>query len=127
MEWTEGHTVRVATAEGLILTKMVAFRPQDQIDIETLLTANRDDDRRRPDPRGMVPVRGDGGRADVLARSGHRPAGRPPRVSHGFLASLGGAASFARSTFHALTSSALPVASPKAMRRSRASVRQDLW
>ena len=42
LEWTEGHTVRVATAEGLILTKMVAFRPQDQIDIETLLTANRD-------------------------------------------------------------------------------------
>jgi hypothetical protein len=32
----------VATAEGLILTKMVAFRAQDQIDIETLLTANRD-------------------------------------------------------------------------------------
>jgi hypothetical protein len=43
LEWTEGHSVRVATAEGLILTKMVAFRPQDQIDIETLLTANRDD------------------------------------------------------------------------------------
>jgi hypothetical protein len=43
LEWTEGHTVRVATAEGLILTKMVAFRPQDQIDIETLLTANRDE------------------------------------------------------------------------------------
>jgi hypothetical protein len=42
LEWTEGHTVRVATAEGLILTKMVAFRPQDQMDIETLLTANRD-------------------------------------------------------------------------------------
>jgi hypothetical protein len=42
LEWTEGHTVRVASAEGLILTKMVAFRPQDQIDIETLLTANRD-------------------------------------------------------------------------------------
>ena len=37
-----GHTVCVATAEGLILTKMVAFRPQDQLDIETLLTANRD-------------------------------------------------------------------------------------
>ena len=33
---------RVATAEGLILTKMVAFRPQDQIDIDTLLVANRD-------------------------------------------------------------------------------------
>jgi hypothetical protein len=41
--WTEGHTIRVATAEGLILTKMVAFRPQDQVDIETLLIANRDD------------------------------------------------------------------------------------
>ncbi len=40
--WSEGHTVRVATAEGLILTKMVAFRPQDQVDIETLLTVNRD-------------------------------------------------------------------------------------
>ena len=32
----------MASAEGLILTKMVAFRPQDQMDIETLLTANRD-------------------------------------------------------------------------------------
>jgi hypothetical protein len=32
----------VATAEGLILTKIVAFRPQDQADIETLLIANRD-------------------------------------------------------------------------------------
>jgi hypothetical protein len=31
------------TAEGLILTKMVAFRLQDQVDIEALLTANRDD------------------------------------------------------------------------------------
>jgi hypothetical protein len=35
--------IRVATAEGLILTKMVSFRPQDQVDIETLLIANRDD------------------------------------------------------------------------------------
>ena len=42
LDWSEGHSVRVATAEGLILTKMVAFRPQDQMDIETLLTANRD-------------------------------------------------------------------------------------
>jgi hypothetical protein len=42
MEWSDGHTLRVATAEGLILTKMVAFRPQDQVDIDTLLTANRD-------------------------------------------------------------------------------------
>jgi len=43
LEWSEGHSVRVATAEGLILTKMVAFRPQDQVDIDTLLTANRDE------------------------------------------------------------------------------------
>jgi hypothetical protein len=43
LEWSKGHLVRVATAEGLILTKMVAFRPQDQVDIETLLTANRDE------------------------------------------------------------------------------------
>ncbi len=40
--WSEGHPIRVATTEGLILTKMVAFRPQDQIDIDMLLTANRD-------------------------------------------------------------------------------------
>jgi hypothetical protein len=40
--WTEGHTVRVATPEGLILTKMVAFRPNDQIDIDALLTVNRE-------------------------------------------------------------------------------------
>ena len=37
-----GHSIRVATAEGLILTKMVAFRPQDQMDIDSLLIANRD-------------------------------------------------------------------------------------
>lgn len=43
LEWSAGHSIRVATAEGLILTKMVAFRPQDQIDIDTLLIANRDD------------------------------------------------------------------------------------
>jgi hypothetical protein len=41
--WTEGHSVRVASVEGLVLTKMVSFRPQDQADIETLLVANRDD------------------------------------------------------------------------------------
>ncbi len=43
LTWTEGRQVRVAKAEGLILTKMVAFRPQDQADIETLLIANRDE------------------------------------------------------------------------------------
>jgi hypothetical protein len=35
-------SLRVATPEGLIITKMVAFRPQDQADIETLLIANRE-------------------------------------------------------------------------------------
>lgn len=40
--WLDAE-LRVATAEGLILTKMVAFRPQDQADIETLLIANRDE------------------------------------------------------------------------------------
>jgi hypothetical protein len=43
LNWTEGHSLRVATAEGLILTKLVSFRSQDQADIETLLVANRDD------------------------------------------------------------------------------------
>ena len=37
--WLDG-TLWVATAEGLILTKLLAFRPQDQVDIETLLTVN---------------------------------------------------------------------------------------
>lgn len=40
--WATGRSVRVATAEGLILTKMAAFRPQDQADIEALIAANRD-------------------------------------------------------------------------------------
>jgi hypothetical protein len=43
LKWSEGHPIQVVTAEGLILTKMVAFRAQDQMDIETLLTANRDE------------------------------------------------------------------------------------
>jgi hypothetical protein len=42
LPWTPGHTLRVAAPEGLILTKLVSFRPQDQVDIETLLIANRD-------------------------------------------------------------------------------------
>ena len=83
LEWSEGHSIRVATAEGLILTKMVAFRPQDQVDIETLLTANRDDIDVDLDPRGMVPLRGDGGGAHVLAGGRHRQAGRPPGVNPG--------------------------------------------
>jgi hypothetical protein len=42
VEWTDGHSVQMASAEGLVLTKLVAFRAQDQVDMETLLTANRD-------------------------------------------------------------------------------------
>jgi hypothetical protein len=41
LPWTPGHRLRVASAEGLILTKLVAFREQDQADIVTLLAANR--------------------------------------------------------------------------------------
>ncbi|HQU46317.1 MAG TPA: hypothetical protein PK867_26155, partial [Pirellulales bacterium] len=40
--WTDGHPVQVASAECLVVTKLVAFRPQDQADIESLLSANRD-------------------------------------------------------------------------------------
>jgi hypothetical protein len=43
LTWSEGHPLRVATAEGLILTKMVSFRSQDRADIETLVIANRND------------------------------------------------------------------------------------
>ncbi|MCG8585103.1 MAG: hypothetical protein MI757_10360 [Pirellulales bacterium] len=38
-----GIDIRVASAEGLILTKLAAFRRQDQVDIENLLAANRGD------------------------------------------------------------------------------------
>jgi hypothetical protein len=41
LPWSD-TTINVATAEGLILTKMAAFRLQDQVDVETLLSANRD-------------------------------------------------------------------------------------
>jgi hypothetical protein len=34
--------IRMASPEGLILTKLIAFRPQDQIDIESLVAANLD-------------------------------------------------------------------------------------
>ena len=37
-----GPTIRVATAEGLILLKLLAFRLQDQTDIEALVAANHD-------------------------------------------------------------------------------------
>lgn len=36
-----GTTVRIASAEGLILTKLLSFRAQDQLDIVNLLAANR--------------------------------------------------------------------------------------
>lgn len=41
VSWRSGLPVRIAGAEGLILTKLAAFRPQDQLDIEMLLSANR--------------------------------------------------------------------------------------
>lgn len=43
LPWTEGRVLRVLAPEGLIVTKMVAFRPQDQEDIRTILAANRQD------------------------------------------------------------------------------------
>jgi hypothetical protein len=36
----QGSFVSVASPEGLILTKLIAFRPQDQLDIMNLLAAN---------------------------------------------------------------------------------------
>lgn len=38
--WENGQILHVATPEGLILTKMLAFRSQDQADIEILISAN---------------------------------------------------------------------------------------
>jgi hypothetical protein len=43
LPWTPGHSLRVLAPEGLIVTKLVSFRPQDQEDIRTLLAANRDE------------------------------------------------------------------------------------
>ena len=40
LPWTAGYSLRVLAPEGLIITKMVAFRPQDQEDIRTLIAAN---------------------------------------------------------------------------------------
>ena len=35
-------STRIASAEGLILLKLLAFRTQDQVDIENLVAANSD-------------------------------------------------------------------------------------
>ena len=37
-----GRPIRIASVEGLILLKLVAFRTQDQLDIENLVAANSD-------------------------------------------------------------------------------------
>src|SRR5262249_55482097 len=37
-----GHPIRVASSEGLILLKLLAFRTQDLLDIENLVAAHRD-------------------------------------------------------------------------------------
>jgi hypothetical protein len=42
-EFWLGSRICVASAEGLILLKLLAFRLQDQLDIEHLVAANRDD------------------------------------------------------------------------------------
>ena len=36
-----GHTVRVSSAEGLIVMKLIAMRPQDEADVQDLLAAYR--------------------------------------------------------------------------------------
>jgi hypothetical protein len=36
----EGRTIRVATTEGLILTKLISFRSQDRVDMESLIASN---------------------------------------------------------------------------------------
>lgn len=41
-EHWKDQSLRVVTAEGLILTKLLAFRQTDQTDIETVLIANRE-------------------------------------------------------------------------------------
>ena len=41
VESDELGTIRIASAEGIILTKLLAWRTQDQADIERLLAANR--------------------------------------------------------------------------------------
>ena len=84
LDWSEGHSIRVATAEGLILTKMVAFRPQDQLDIDTLLTANRDKINIGLHPRGMVSVCRHGSGANGVAGGRDRQAGRSAGMSHAF-------------------------------------------
>jgi hypothetical protein len=43
LPWTPGYSLTVLQPEGLIVTKLVAFRPQDQEDIRALLAANQDD------------------------------------------------------------------------------------
>jgi len=40
-ETWSGHSIWIASPEGLILLKLLAFRTQDQLDIENLLAANR--------------------------------------------------------------------------------------
>lgn len=40
-DWLD-QRIRIASVEGLILTKLLAFRAQDQIDIESLVAARRD-------------------------------------------------------------------------------------
>ena len=38
-----GHRVRISSAEGLIVMKLIAMRPQDEADVHDLLAAYGDD------------------------------------------------------------------------------------
>jgi len=50
-ETWRNQPMRIASADGLILLKLIAFRGQDQADIENLVAANRDTPGPRLDPR----------------------------------------------------------------------------
>jgi hypothetical protein len=55
-----GHPIRVASAEGLILLKLLAYRPQDVVDIENLVAGPPGHARPGVDPVGMGDSRGGG-------------------------------------------------------------------
>jgi hypothetical protein len=77
--WIESG-IYVATAEGLILTKMVSFRPQDQVDIETLLIANRDEiDLELIRSEWSAVAVGEEARTAWLEDAIRRNGGKPPR------------------------------------------------
>jgi hypothetical protein len=72
--------IRIASAEGLILLKLLAFRPQDQLDIEKLIAANRetlDMDWIRKEWQTVASL-DDPRMLRLLAWVGEQPQSRPP-------------------------------------------------